>query len=119
VGTSVEIGCLVGVSSMIGVCSTGVGSGKMGVSGGVFFSSFRRKASRFFSSVRKKTLIVVRNDLLGLQSAAATGVCSQTGQDEGRLDWPVLMVRDETMQASADTHKFRKSPVRSTEVGRR
>jgi len=67
--------------------STGV-AGVAGVSGGVFLRSFRRRASLFFSSVLKKTLIVVRNDLLGLQSSAATGVCSQTGHDEGNVDWP-------------------------------
>lgn len=87
--TSVEVGWLIGVSSMTGSCSTCAGSLGTGVSGVLFFSSFRRRASRFFSSVRRKTLIVVRKDLLGLQSSAATGVCSQTGQDEGRVDWPI------------------------------
>jgi hypothetical protein len=50
--------------------------------------SLSRRASLFFSSVLKNTLIVVRNDLLGLQSSAATGVCSQTGHDDGNVDWP-------------------------------
>lgn len=72
---------------MVAGASIGV-SGVAGVAGGVFFSSFTRNASLFFSSVLKKTLIVVRNDLLGLQSSAATGVCSQTGHDEGNVDWP-------------------------------
>lgn len=69
--------------------STGVGATSGNVGGGLFFTSFDRRASRFFSSVRRKTLIVVRRDLFGLQSSAATGVCSQTGQDEGRVDWPI------------------------------
>lgn len=71
--------------------SAGVPEGaaaSIGVAGGVSLNFFNRNASRFFSSVRKKTLIVVRNDLFGLQSSAATGVCSQTGHEEGREDWP-------------------------------
>ena len=60
----------------------------IGVSGGEAFASFNLAASRFFSSVLKKTLIVVRRDLFGLQSSAETGVCSQTGHEEGRVDWP-------------------------------
>ena len=117
--SSVETGCSVAASSMTGVCSTGVGSGRTGVSGGVFFPSFKRRASRFFSSVRRKTLIVVRNDLFGLQSLAATGVCSQTGHDEGRVDWPVLIINNETMQVAADTYKSRRLLVRSMGVGKR
>lgn len=39
------------------------GSGSAGVAGGVSLASFNRRASRFFSSVRRKTLIVVRKDL--------------------------------------------------------
>jgi hypothetical protein len=72
--------------------STGVAVTSKGVAGALFFVSFNRSASRFFSSVRRKTLIVVRRDLFGLQSSAATGVCSQTGQEEGRVDWPVEIV---------------------------
>jgi hypothetical protein len=59
-----------------------------GVAGSESLSSFGRLASRFFSAVRKKTLIVVRSDLFGLQSSADKGECSQTGHDAGRLDWP-------------------------------
>lgn len=69
--------------------STGVSITSNGVGGGLFLTSFDRRASRFFSSVRRKTLIVVLRDLFGLQSSAATGVCSHTGQDEGRVDWPI------------------------------
>jgi hypothetical protein len=43
--------------------AAGAGVGSIGVAGGVSFASFNRRASRFFSSVRRKTLIVVRNDL--------------------------------------------------------
>jgi hypothetical protein len=52
-----------------------------GVGGVASLDSLGRDASRFFSAVRKNTLIVVRRDLLGLQSAADNGECSQTGQD--------------------------------------
>jgi hypothetical protein len=76
-----------GVDASIGVAVT-----SKGVAGALFFVSFNRSASRFFSSVRRKTLIVVRRDLFGLQSSAATGVCSQTGQEDGRVDWPVEIV---------------------------
>ena len=54
------------------------------MTGGV---SFGRFVSRFFSSVRRNTLIVVRNDLCGLQSSAERGECSQTGQEAGSVDW--------------------------------
>lgn len=43
--------------------ASAVGSGSTGVIGGVSLASFARRASRFFSSVRRNTLIVVRNDL--------------------------------------------------------
>jgi hypothetical protein len=65
----------------------------MGVIGVASLASFNRIASRFFSSVRRKTLIVVRNDLFGLQSSAATGECSQTGHVEGSVDWPTRGIR--------------------------
>lgn len=32
--------------------------------------------------------MVVLSDLCGVQSSGVTGLCSQTGQDAGRLDWP-------------------------------
>jgi len=56
-----------------------------GVAGGVFFFTSLSLASRFFSSVLRNTLIVVRRDLFGLQSAADTGLCSQTGHEEGNV----------------------------------
>ncbi len=48
--------------------------------------SFVLTGSRFFSAVRRKTLIVVRSALWGLQSSADRGECSQTGHDEGSVD---------------------------------
>ena len=72
--------------------STGVGSGSRGVAGGLFLTSFCRRASRFFSSVLRNIFMVVRRALLGLQSSAETGVCSQTGQEDGRVDWPRFSV---------------------------
>lgn len=59
--------------------------GSTGVTG---VASLARWASRFFSAVRRKTLIVVRSALLGLQSSADRGECSQIGHDEGSDDWP-------------------------------
>jgi hypothetical protein len=50
--------------------------------------NFGREASRFFSSVFKNTLMVILRALYTEQSAAETGVCSQTGHDEGKVDWP-------------------------------
>ena len=57
-----------------------------GVAGVESLDSFGRLASRFFSAVRRNTLIVVRSDLFGLQSSALKGECSQTGHDDGRFD---------------------------------
>lgn len=66
--------------------SIGVGTWSMDVIGGVFLASLSRSDSRFFSSVRRKTLTVVRRDLFGLQSSAETGECSQTQHAPGRVD---------------------------------
>lgn len=82
------------------VASAGAASASTGVSGGDFFVSFDLRASRFFSSVRKKTLIVVRSDLFGLQSSAATGECSQTGHVDCRVDWPIESINDCTNRCS-------------------
>jgi hypothetical protein len=58
----------------------------MGVTG-VTGTSLGLFDSRFFSSVRRKTLIVVRRALCGLQSSADKGECSQTGHEAGRVAW--------------------------------
>ena len=79
------------LSAASNVAVAGVARTSRGVVGVESLTSFNLIASRFFSSVRRKTLIVVRNDLFGLQSSAATGLCSQTGQDDGSVDWPVLI----------------------------
>lgn len=60
------------------------GLGSTGVMG---LASTGRFSSRFFSSVRRKTRMVVRKALLGLQSSADRGECSQTGHDEGNDGW--------------------------------
>jgi hypothetical protein len=65
--------------------STGL-VGSIGVAGVISLTSLDRSASRFFSAVRRKTLIVVRSDLFGLQSSADKGECSQTGHEEGSED---------------------------------
>lgn len=70
---------IAGAVAWIGLGSTGVM--------GVVATSLGLLDSRFFSSVRKNTLIVVRNALCGLQSSADNGECSQTGQEAGREDW--------------------------------
>lgn len=61
-----------------GFASTGV----MGV------ASLACRLSRFFSAVLRNALVVIRNDLLGLQSSAEMGVCSQTGHVEGSDNLP-------------------------------
>ena len=48
--------------------------------------------SRFFSAVRRKTLIVVRSALCGLQSSPDRGECSHTGHDEGSVDWQLAQM---------------------------
>lgn len=63
-----------------------VGLGSTGVTG-VAATSLGLLDSRFFSSVLKNTLIVVRSALCGLQSSADRGECSQTGQEAGSVDW--------------------------------
>lgn len=73
---------IVGVG--VGFDSTGVGGTEPLVLG--------RAASRFFSSVFRKTLIVVRSDLYTVQSSPETGECSQTGQDEDNIDWPTKQI---------------------------
>lgn len=70
------------VSIAVRVCFVG----STAVAGSESLASFGRLASRFFSAVRRNTLIVVRNDLFGLQSSADKGECSQTGHDTGKLD---------------------------------
>ena len=59
-----------------------------GVVGADSLAFFSKAASRFFSAVRMNTLTVVRSDLLGLQSSAESGECSQMGHADGRLEWP-------------------------------
>jgi hypothetical protein len=65
--------------------SAGVASAGAGVADG-------RSFSRFFSSVRRKALRVVRSALFGLQRSGETGLCSQTGQLSGRVVWPERML---------------------------
>jgi hypothetical protein len=55
-------------------------------------ASFGRLASRFFSSVRRKTRTVVRRDLCGVQSSLESGECSQMGHEEGSVEWPMQPV---------------------------
>lgn len=71
-----------GSSTTGAVVETGLGS--TGVAGA---ASLGRFDSRFFSSVRRNTLIVVRKALCGLQSSADRGECSQTGHEVGKVDW--------------------------------
>lgn len=61
----------------------------MGVAG---VASFACELSLFFSAVFRKALVVMRSLLLGLQSSTETGVCSQTGQVDGRVVLPVIIV---------------------------
>jgi hypothetical protein len=65
------------------------GLGSTGVTG---VASLGRFDSRFFSSVRKNTLIVVRSALCGLQSSADNGECSQTGHEGGSVAWQLSQI---------------------------
>lgn len=60
------------------------GPGSAGVTGVASFGLFD---SRFFSSVRRNTLMVVRSALCGLQSSPDSGECSQTGHEAGKVEW--------------------------------
>ncbi len=51
-------------------------------------ASFFRAVSLSIPFFLRKTLIVVRSALFGLQSSPLTGSCKQTGQDCGSVDWP-------------------------------
>jgi len=91
--TAGAAGTLISVTAASALSSSCFGDviGSDGVAGGVCFLASLSLASRFFSSVRRKTLIVVRRDLFGLQSAAETGLCSQTGHEDGSVEWPLIM----------------------------
>lgn len=90
-----------------GFASTGV----MGVAG---VASFACDVSLFFSAVFRKALVVMRSLLFGLQSSTETGVCSQTGQVDGRVVLPVALVSDvEIKPAKGASHNFRISSARS------
>lgn len=67
-----------------GFASTGV----MGVAD----VSLTCEVSLFFSAVFRKARVVMRSLLFGLQSSTETGVCSQTGQVDGRVVVPVIVV---------------------------
>lgn len=73
-----------GTGVALGFASHGV----MGVTG---VGSLAWALSRFFSAVFRKALVVMRSLLLGLQSSAETGLCSQTGQVEGRVSLPAVV----------------------------
>jgi hypothetical protein len=92
-----------------------------GVTGAAFFTSLGRLASLFFSSVRRKTRIVVRNALCGLQSSADSGLCSQTGHESGKLDWPGGNEQIDLghFVGAAKTYKIRRLPSHNTVAGRR
>lgn len=87
----------VGIS---GVGSCGVAVGSTGVAG---VASLGRLASRFFSSVRKKTRTVVRRDLCGVQSSPDSGECSQIGHEEGSLEWPAQSISKGAMPEHSST----------------
>lgn len=65
----------------------------MGVIGVIGVDSLACELSRFFSAVFRKALVVMRSLLLGLQSSADTGVCSQTGQVDGSVNLPASRQR--------------------------
>ncbi len=67
-------------------CTLGFAS--TGVVGAESLGSLGRLISLFLSPVFTKTLMVDRIALFGLQSSAESGVCSHTGQVDGRVEWP-------------------------------
>lgn len=68
-----------------------MGFASMGVMG---VDSLASKLSRFFSAVFRKALVVMRRDLLGLQSSCEIGVCSHTGQVARRACLPGRVLMD-------------------------
>lgn len=102
-------GWWVTVKVVVGFASTGV----MGV------ASFACRLSRFFSAVLRNALVVIRNDLLGLQSSAEIGVCSQTGHVEGSDSLPATVSDRSAKGTRLDhAHSSRKSSARSRVFGR-
>ena len=87
--------------SMVPFWSGVASGGKLPLSAGVSLTGVGvaaancRSFSRFFSSVRKNALRVVRSALLGLQRSGETGVCAQTGQVFGREAWPIPTEKEE------------------------
>ncbi len=63
--------------------------------------------------------MVVRNDLLGLQSAFATGLCSQTGHEEGRVDWPIDAFVRECVKYAWTRHNLQDSHIACSQQGSR
>jgi hypothetical protein len=85
-GISIEAstGCFCSGTGSVGVASFSAGVVITGVTGAADCRSF----SRFFSSVRKKALSVVRSALFGLHRSGESGVCAHTEQVSGRDVWP-------------------------------
>lgn len=115
-----------GKQAVVCVLDTQANEGTMslGIFGGGSGKSLALLDSRFFSSVLKNTLIVVRKLLFGGQSSTDSGECSQTGHDKGRLEWPMesvaYSVRDnyKTLIGKYDAYRFRIYPARNTVAGR-
>lgn len=101
-----------GFPSLIGpkggaACSEAVGVADGFASTGVIgVASLACRLSRFFSAVLRNALVVIRNDLLGLQSSAEMGVCSQTGHVEGSDNLP-----DAVSDRSAEKKQNRMEPT--------
>lgn len=91
-------------SGAVGVADGFASTGVMGV------ASLACRLSRFFSAVLRNALVVIRNDLLGLQSSAEMGVCSQTGHVEGSDNLPEAV--------SDSVGPLKKPPQKKRESGR-
>jgi hypothetical protein len=76
--------CFCSGTGSVGVVPFSAGVVMTGVTGVADCRSF----SRFFSSVRRKALRVVRSALFGLQRSGESGVCAHTEQVPGRDAWP-------------------------------
>lgn len=112
--------CIAAVAGSAATSSVGGGAGiaegfasivGMGVEG---VTSFACEESLFFSAVFRKARVVMRSLLFGLQSSTETGVCSQTGQVDGRVVLPIIDVSDANVRPTKSaSHSFRISSARS------
>lgn len=119
ISTGASSDCFWSGTGSAGVASFSAGVVITGVTGAADCRSF----SRFFSSVRKKALSVVRSALFGLHRSGESGVCAHTEQVSGRDAWPGVAQKSHvSSKYEAKTHclgratyKAHRSTGRNTE----